>query len=247
MDRAIKENEILNQVKKSFDVICKIGNNDEHLKKILSNIDLKENDICLDLGTGNGYVAFGVANKFPNSKIIGIDIVEKVIANNNQIIMKNKLKNIEFKLYNGIDIPLTDNSVDYIVTRFALHHFPRISKTISELNRILKENGKIFIIDCVPNSEDNEDFINKWMKIIKDGHVKFYTQKEYIEMFKKYNIIIERDFYTDVICKRKKSLEYEELIKNTNKKIVNSYLEKITNNEIWLKEKVWSVIWKRGI
>ncbi len=69
----------------------------------------------------------------------------------------------------------------------------------------------------MPNSEDNEDFINKWMKIIKDRHVKFYTQEEYMEMFKKYSNIIKKEFYTDVICKRTKNLEYENLLKNTKK------------------------------
>ncbi len=33
MDSTINEKEILNQVKNSFDVICKIGNNNENLKK----------------------------------------------------------------------------------------------------------------------------------------------------------------------------------------------------------------------
>ncbi|MBR6504159.1 MAG: methyltransferase domain-containing protein [Clostridia bacterium] len=239
------EKEIMEQVKANFDIITNIGNQQEHLNKIIENIQLANNSTCLDLGTGNGYVAFTIAKEFPNSTVIGLDIVENVINNDNEIVKEKKLKNISFNIYNGIELPFLDNSIDYIVTRFALHHFPKIEKTISELNRVLKKEGRIFIIDCIPNTEDNEDFINKWMEIIKDGHVRFYTEQEYINMFEKYRINIEKSFYTDVICKRYRNNEYEDLINKTNEKIVNSYVEKITKEEIWLKEKVWNVIWKR--
>ena len=239
------EKEIMEQVRKNFDVITNIGNNQDHLEKIIEKIDLKDNAICLDLGTGNGYIAFAIGEKFPNSNVVGIDIVENVINNNNKVVKDECRRNISFEIYNGIELPFQDNSIDYIITRFALHHFPRIEKTISEFNRVLKDDGRVFIIDCVPNKEDGVDFINDWMKIIKDGHVRFYTEQEYIDMFKKYGIIIEKSFYSEVICKRNKSKEYEELIEQTNIKTVNSYLEKVTTECILLREKVWNVIWKK--
>lgn len=239
------EKEIMDQVKKSFDVVTTIGNNQEHLEKIIENIELKDNSICLDLGTGNGYIAFEIGKKFKESKVIGIDIVENVINNNNKVVKNKGMKNINFEIYNGIELPFENNSIDYIITRFALHHFPRIDKTISEFNRVLKKDGRIFIIDCVPNIEDDEDFINNWMKVIQDGHVRFYTEKEYIDMFNKYGINIEKGFYSEVICKRNKSKEYEELMERTNKNIVNSYLDEINEENILLREKVWNVIWKR--
>ncbi len=43
-------------------------------RHLINNLALSDNDICVDLGCGDGSVLFAAARKFPNTKFIGYDI-----------------------------------------------------------------------------------------------------------------------------------------------------------------------------
>nr|WP_240910652.1 class I SAM-dependent methyltransferase [Thermococcus sp. MV11] len=55
-------------------------------------------------------------------------------------------------------IPLTDESVDTVITTYAFHHVPDGEKTdaIKEMLRVLKPGGKILIADVMFESEEEE-------------------------------------------------------------------------------------------
>ncbi|MEJ2567897.1 MAG: class I SAM-dependent methyltransferase [candidate division WOR-3 bacterium] len=74
--------EQIEKTKQKFDPILhtdgykKIHSDEEHLKKLLNLFELKANCHYLDLGTGNGYLAFALAEKDKNIFVEGLDIVE---------------------------------------------------------------------------------------------------------------------------------------------------------------------------
>lgn len=57
-----------------------------------------------------------------------------------------------------------------------LHHFPDIDYSISEVARVLKGGGVFFISDPCPNDCDKDRFVDEYMQLKKDGHIKFYTE-----------------------------------------------------------------------
>lgn len=75
-------------------------------------------------------------------------------------------------LYDGIKFPFSNNSFTYIVTRYALHHFPDINECFREISRGLKSGGVLFISDPIPNENDTEGFVDVFMQLKMDGHVK---------------------------------------------------------------------------
>ena len=82
-----------------------------------------------------------------------------------------------------LQFPFKDNSVDTIITRYALHHFPDLKSRIKEMYRILRPDGKVIISDPTPNENDTSGFVDKFMQMKPDGHIKFYHLNEYLEMF----------------------------------------------------------------
>lgn len=54
-----------------------------------------------------------------------------------------------------------------VISRYALHHFPDIQKSISEVSRVIKPEGFLFISDPTPNVNDTSRFVDEYMQLKK--------------------------------------------------------------------------------
>ena len=125
----------------------------------------------MDLGTGSGYLAFTIASKYPDVMVVGLDIVEKTLDCNLERASKEGYHNLKFVTYDGIKFPFAEGEFDIVVSRYALHHFPEIHYSISEVNRVLKQDGAFFLSDPTPNADDSQRFVDAYMQLKKDGVV----------------------------------------------------------------------------
>lgn len=226
------------------DFYNKQTHDEQHLESILAFLPLTNGMKILDLGIGSGYLSFPIAQKFPAVTIIGLDIVEKALVANRIRAMKENIKNIGFVTYDGCDFPFEDNEFDMVVTRYALHHFPDIQKSISEVSRVIKPGGFLFISDPTPNDNDVNRFVDDYMQLKKDGHIKFYTKKEWEQICGKAGLQVVRFFDSSIRFPRKKdtAFGFDELVKKHDKNIIESYKLEILGNEIYLTERVNNIL-----
>ncbi len=138
----------------------------------------------LDIGTGTGIIALEFAKRVGNEdEVIGIDISESMLK-----IAKKKAKeigvnNIKFKVGSFTNIPLTNESVDIIVSSAALHHVKPQEKlnAFKEMWRVLKIGGRIVINDAMyENEEWRSIFID--MDLLKRHLEKIGFPKERMDM-----------------------------------------------------------------
>lgn len=217
---------------------------EQHLKKILEFLPFKADMKILDLGVGSGYLSFPIAKKYPDISIVGLDIVEKALKVNRTKAKEENIRNISFITYNGIDFPFADNEFDMVISRYALHHFPDIQKSISEVSRVIKSGGFLFISDPAPNINDSSRFVDEYMQLKKDGHIKFYTKDEWKQICEKYGLQFKESFDSTIRFPRKKDTSYgfNELIKKHDKKIVENYKLEVVENEIYITEQVNNIL-----
>lgn len=217
---------------------------EQHLKKILEFLPFKADMKILDLGVGSGYLSFPIAKKYPDISIVGLDIVEKALKVNRAKAKEENIRNISFITYNGIDFPFVDNEFDMVISRYALHHFPDIQKSISEVSRVIKSGGFLFISDPAPNINDSSRFVDEYMQLKKDGHIKFYTKDEWKQICEKYGLQFKESFDSTIRFPRKKDTAYgfNELLKKHDKKIVESYKLEVVENEIYITEQVNNIL-----
>ena len=217
----------------------------KHLSLILQRLNLSDGKKILDLGTGSGYLAFPLASQNQNCEVIGLDIVKNTIQNNNLKASQQKIKNLKFLSYDGLKFPFDDGYFDIIVTRYAIHHFPDIDFCFKELSRILKNGGQLYISDPTPNKEDNVEFIDKYMQIKDDGHIKCYFETELLKIAN--NSGFEKEFtdFTEIRFPRKYPDKYFELMNKTEKRILDLYKIGIKNNEIIISEDVLNISLKK--
>ena len=228
----------------SGDFYNKQTQDEQHLKNILDFLPLKADMKILDLGTGSGYLSFPIAQKYPNISIIGLDIVEKALEVNRSVAKEKNIRNISFISYNGIDFPFADSEFDMVISRYALHHFPDIQKSISEVSRVIKQGAFLFISDPTPNVNDTSRFVDGYMQLKKDGHIKFYTEDEWLKICGKYGLQFKKSFDSTIRFPRKKdtAFGFDELLKKHDKKIVEGYELEVVRNEIYITEQVNNIL-----
>jgi ubiquinone/menaquinone biosynthesis C-methylase UbiE len=219
---------------------------DRHLQMILNYMTIKESDRVLDLGTGNGYLAFPIASCYPDASVIGLDIIEDTLIRNNERALQQGISNLKFVTYDGINFPFEDKSFDVVVSRYALHHFPDIENAFREISRVLNKGGRLLVSDPTPNVEDCSRFVDKFMQMKPDAHIRFYTEHEIILAAKAYGLVKKSSFTTEIRFPRKGADQYRELLKEYNKEIIEGYQIQIIGDEIFISEKVLNVLFEKS-
>ena len=216
----------------------------EHLKRIFQFIDIKESLKILDLGTGSGYLSFSIAKNNRSCEVIGLDIVCEALVVNRTRTEAEGITNLSFVSYDGMDFPFESGTFDLIVTRYALHHFPDIDYSISEVSRVLKAGGMLFISDPCPNECDTKRFIDEYMQLKKDGHIKFYTKDEWKIICGKHGLGIADSFDSTIRFPKKKDTAYgyEEVLKKHDKTVIDSYDLVETKTELYITECVNNIL-----
>lgn len=108
------------------------------------------NDI-LDLATGSGDVAFALARRLPPStRIVGMDFCIPMldVARTKQKALKGRLGDaIEFAPGDGLALPVADRAYDAVTISFGLRNMADRHKSLSEMHRVLRPGGKMFILE----------------------------------------------------------------------------------------------------
>ena len=148
---------------------------------ILSNELNKSEKLVLDFGCGPGRFSNDLS-KLINGKCIGVDPIE-IFFDKNMLINNN----VEFKVnYNNI-IPLENESVDIIWICLVLGGITtkkKLNKTISELYRVLKKEGLIFLVENVSDKKSG----NYWI---------YRSLESYKTLFSQVCTLFEKGFYFD--------------------------------------------------
>jgi ubiquinone/menaquinone biosynthesis C-methylase UbiE len=244
IDKTRQEFETSFSEKKYYDVQTY---DDEHLNRIMNSLDIQEDFHVMDLGTGNGFLAFPLAQRYPESTITGLDIVPLTLDRNKERAKNRNIQNVDFISYDGMDFPFGDESFDVIVTRYCLHHFPDIERTFREISRVLKPYGQLFISDPTPNEEDKERFADTFMKMKEDGHIKLYTKEELDLLAQNTGLDFESSFDTLVRFPRKEIDKYLLLSAGIPENIIEGYHICIEDKEVYITEKVLNLSYRKKV
>ena len=109
-------------------------------KFILKNIKKRKPKVC-DFACGPGNNIELLKNKA--QEITGVDLSPDMI----DICKKKFDKSIKLKLASITDTKLKSNYFDYVLIRMGLHHVKDKESVLKEAHRILKNDGKLIIID----------------------------------------------------------------------------------------------------
>lgn len=156
------------------------------LKHIVNNGLISAEENVLDFGCGTGCNAF----MFSPAKYIGIDNCIDRIEYARRI-----YSFYSFVLYEKPPLPFQDKIFDKVFVCGVLHHIDDddCMDIVSEFYRILRDNGKIIILEPCFSANKISNIVMKYF----DKGVYIRDQKKYISLFSKnYNVNIIGEFLT---------------------------------------------------
>jgi len=117
----------------------------EYLASVVQRHSSTSHPFILDLGAGPGLLSVEIFRKMPQATIIGIDPLIKMLQ-----LAKENVKNADFQTLEPVvgvseNIPLKNNTVDMIASRFSLPYWTRPNKSFQEMMRVLKPGGKVVL------------------------------------------------------------------------------------------------------
>lgn len=102
----------------------------------------------LDVATGTGDLAFVAQKKLNPNKIVGLDLSNGMLNVGRQKSKKRGLeKIIEFTQGDSEKLPFEDNLFDAVMVSFGVRNFENLLAGLSEINRVLKKDGKITVLE----------------------------------------------------------------------------------------------------
>ncbi len=113
------------------------------LSRSVKNHTTTSHPIILDLGCGPGLLSVEILKQIPDVTVIGIDPLIKMLVLAKENTDTSGAQTFESLLGVSEKIPLKDDSIDTIVSRFSLPYWKHPQDSFLEMNRILKPNGKI--------------------------------------------------------------------------------------------------------
>lgn len=105
----------------------------------------------LDLATGSGDVAFALAGSLPKgTEITGMDFCQPMLdeaAAKKSRASQGSYANVDFKLGDGLGLPLPDGCFDAVTISFGLRNMADRHRSLCEMRRVLKPGGSVVILE----------------------------------------------------------------------------------------------------
>jgi ubiquinone/menaquinone biosynthesis C-methylase UbiE len=100
----------------------------------------------LDIGCGTGVFAARVLERFPATRVWGVDLSDGMLRNCQA---RCRAAEGRFHLVQGNceRLPFADDAFDVVTCMHSFHHFPRQDKAAAEMHRVLRPGGRLLIID----------------------------------------------------------------------------------------------------
>jgi ubiquinone/menaquinone biosynthesis C-methylase UbiE len=119
------------------------------LDSIVQFIEPKAGQTIVDVGTGAGFLAMGLAEKVGKSgKVIGIDNSESAIRQaRRKATKKNQYQTLEFKFGDVYSIPVKDDFADVVCCKSLVASLDHRLKAMREMVRVAKHGGRVVVAE----------------------------------------------------------------------------------------------------
>lgn len=116
-----------------------------------------------DLGAGEGTLSQILAKNAHN--VIAVDISERMVEVGTQLAKDQGITNLEYRIGDLEEPPISDNSIDLAIFSQALHHANSPQKATIAAQRILRKGGRLVILDLLAHGfeQARELYADLWL------------------------------------------------------------------------------------
>jgi putative heme-binding domain-containing protein len=127
----------------------RIGRDSEERPDSLVNaLEIPLGASVAEVGSGTGYFTWRLAEKVgPKGKVLAVDVQQTMLDLTAETVKKHQLANVEFVLGKESDPRLPAASLDVVLIANAYHEFSEPEAMVTAVNRSLKPNGRLVVIE----------------------------------------------------------------------------------------------------
>jgi SAM-dependent methyltransferase len=125
-------------------------------------------ETIIELGSGGGLDSTLLARRLgASTRVLGVDLSPNMVQRAAHSMKELRLSHVFYTQAVAEDLPVRDNSVDWVVSNGIFNLSPEKEKILSEIHRVLKPKGRVLcseiVLDQEPSPEErlNED---DWFK-----------------------------------------------------------------------------------
>ena len=134
----------------------------ELINYIAKKLAFKQTIVAADIGCGDGRYSIKLVEKLRNRlSLTCVDVNYEMLQQISK--MTSNFQNLQTRQAFAEKLPFEDNSLDCIFSFNAIHHF-KINEFAKECNRVLKNNGLLFIYTRLKDQNES----NIWCKFFPD-------------------------------------------------------------------------------
>ncbi|MCH1437054.1 MAG: bifunctional demethylmenaquinone methyltransferase/2-methoxy-6-polyprenyl-1,4-benzoquinol methylase UbiE [Flavobacteriales bacterium] len=116
-------------------------------KQLVKHLIKQEPKTILDVATGTGDLAIAMLKTNPK-KIVGVDISNGMLEVGRKKMKEKSLDHIiSLQQADSEDLPYDDESFDAVCVSFGARNFENLEKGLSEMRRVLRKGGKLYILE----------------------------------------------------------------------------------------------------
>ena len=131
----------------SLNRVISMGIDKSWRRKLVAMAANKKPKTIVDVATGTGDLAIALTS-IPSATVTGIDIaVEMLEIGKQKITDRNLNRKINMIVGDAESLPVADNTTDVVTVAFGVRNFGDLYKGLSEIHRILKPEGQLFVLE----------------------------------------------------------------------------------------------------
>jgi ubiquinone/menaquinone biosynthesis C-methylase UbiE len=189
---------------------------------------LKNGGVYLDIGSGLGHIVEEMVKEKGEKKIsmLAIEPTWEPLRRVHTRVKKESDNRALFAKGEALHLPVKDNSLDGVSIFFVLHHMPQeaLEGVFAEVKRVLKEDGKIFLVEDTPKNEDEYARNEKWDRRLNfegKGEEHYYkSPAEWVEFLTQngFELVEQVDFSSQSSKKDEGKINHTNFILRKSKK-----------------------------
>jgi ubiquinone/menaquinone biosynthesis C-methylase UbiE len=159
-----------------------------------NRININPEGTMLDLGCGEGRHIFGLMEKFPDLKCIGLDPhIESLDKAFEGLKFLESISNTKTNFLSGsaYSLPFSDDSFDLVVCSEVLEHLHDYKDAIKEINRVLKPGGQFLASVPAEFPEKICWLLSEAYQNQPGGHLRIFKKNELIKEVAEHNFSFE--------------------------------------------------------
>lgn len=140
------------------------------LEILMTLLEPGNGSYAIDLAAGTGFTAMALAKKVEH--VVAYDLTSEMLEEARKLAKKEGAGNVEFRNGDVIDLPFEENYFDIATCRRAAHHFKDKMAFLLEVKRVLKNGGKLGLVDMAAPENDPKGLFNRLERIRDSSHVR---------------------------------------------------------------------------